>query len=59
VSDLSRQEGKSMKIANENLTVSQTEARAGRVVKGGAIRRILWVSLGLAIAAMLIAYLFV
>jgi hypothetical protein len=39
--------------------LSATEARAGRIVRGGAVRRILWTSLALAIVAMAIAYFLV
>jgi hypothetical protein len=37
--------------------VSATKARAGRIVKGGAIRRVLLISLALAVGAMLLVYL--
>jgi hypothetical protein len=36
--------------------LSSTEARSGRIVKGGAIRRILLVATALAIVAMAIVY---
>ena len=36
--------------------LSATEARSGRIVKGGAMRRILWTSLALAIVAVAVAY---
>jgi hypothetical protein len=39
-------------------TVSATEARAGRIVKGGAILRVLVISTSVGIAALAIIYLF-
>ncbi|WP_183044244.1 hypothetical protein [Pseudorhodoplanes sinuspersici] len=39
-----------------NPTISPTEARAGRIVKGGAIRRILWTSVALALLALTATY---
>jgi len=43
---------------DDRVVLSRTEARAGRIVTGGAIRRILFVSLGLVIAGMLVVYLY-
>lgn len=39
-------------------TLSPREARAGRIVQGGAIRRILWISVGLAMIALAATYFF-
>jgi hypothetical protein len=35
-----------------------TEARAGRIVRGGAIKRILWISVALAVVLLVLAFLF-
>jgi hypothetical protein len=42
----------------QDKTLSATEARAGRIVKGGAIRRVLVVSIALAIIGLALIYLF-
>jgi hypothetical protein len=41
----------------DRVTLTPTEARAGRIVKGGAVLRVLVVSLVLAVAVLLVAYL--
>jgi hypothetical protein len=41
----------------DRVTVTTTEARAGRIVKRGAVLRVLVVSLALAIVVLLVAYL--
>jgi hypothetical protein len=43
-------------LQSQSPKVTATQARAGRIVKGGAIRRILWVSLLLAVLAIAAAY---
>jgi hypothetical protein len=46
-------------LQSDRPELSAAEARAGRIVKGGAVRRIVWTSLALAPAAMAIAYFLV
>jgi hypothetical protein len=41
----------------DRVTVTPTEARAARIVKGGAVLRVLVVSLVLAVVVLLAAYL--
>jgi len=43
---------------DEAKTVSATEARAGRIVKGGAMLRVLVISTAVGVAVLAIIYLF-
>ncbi len=42
--------------ASDPETRTPNEMRAGRIVKGGAVRKVLWTSLGLAVVAMMVVY---
>jgi hypothetical protein len=48
---------KPIKSSDAPTTVTATEARAGRIVKGGAVLRLLVISAILAAAALLVTYL--
>ena len=41
----------------DRIVATTTEARAGRVVRGGAVARVLLISTVLAVAALLLTYL--
>lgn len=45
------------KPPDDRTTLGPTDARAGQIIKGGAMRRVLVVSLMLAVAALFVSYL--
>jgi hypothetical protein len=48
-----------MQYKGEPTILTPTDGRSGRIVKGGAILRVLLISLALAVCAMLAVYMFV